>query len=47
MKRLLLPLMTALTLPAAVNAEIVPFYAIEAERDRAQLNLERIKKIYR
>ena len=44
MKRLLLPLLAALALPTAVNAEFVPGYATEAERGRAQLNFNRIKK---
>ena len=44
MKRLLLALLAALALPTAVNAEFVPGYATEAERGRAILNFERIKK---
>ena len=44
MKLLLLPLLAALALPTAVNAEFVPGYATEAERGRAQLNFNRIKK---
>ena len=39
MRRFLIPLL-------AVNAEFVPGYATEAERVRAQLNFNRIKKIY-
>jgi len=42
MKRLLLPLLAVLALP--VNAEFVPGYATEAERGRALLNFNRIKK---
>ena len=42
MKCLILPLIAAISLP--VNAEFVPFYATEAERGRAQLNLDRINK---
>ena len=44
MKSLLLPLLVALALPNAVNAEFVPSYATEAGMARAQLNLDRINK---
>ena len=45
MKCLLLPLLVALALPTAVNAEFVPGYANEAERGRAQLKLDRLTNI--
>ena len=44
MKRLLLPILAALALPTAVNAEFVPGYASKAEGGRAKLNFERINK---
>ena len=44
MRRFLISLLAAVALPTAVNAEFVPYYATEAERGRAQLNLDRIKK---
>ena len=43
MCRFLIPLLAVVALPTVVNAEFVPFYATEAERGRAQLNLDRIK----
>ena len=44
MRRFLISLLAVVALPTAVNAEFVPYYATEAERGRAQLNLDRIKK---
>ena len=44
MKSLLLPLLAAIALPTAINAEFVPSYATEWGMARAQLNLDRINK---
>ena len=46
MKRLQVPLLAAITLPYAVDAEFFPGNASESEGGRAKLNFERINKYF-